>query len=82
MSSEIHKGPLESAPAPLPGRRSWREKRWERRRQRQRVEELLGWILVPIILVAFYWLVKVVLMFFGTSPSAVLQAIGTLVSGH
>ncbi|MEJ1936580.1 hypothetical protein WDZ92_40830 [Nostoc sp. NIES-2111] len=34
---------------------SWLEKRRERRRRRQRMEEVLGWIVVPIIAFGLYW---------------------------
>ena len=37
-------------PATRP-RKSWREERWERRRRRVWFEELLGWILVPLIVI-------------------------------
>ena len=81
MSGEIHKGPLEAAPVDPARRRSsasarsWREKRWERRKQRRRVEEALGWVLVPIILVGCYWALKAGLNAIGTSPTAILQAL-------
>ena len=43
---------------PASGQRlTWREQRWERRRRRRVVEEALGWLLVPVILVGGYWLV-------------------------
>ena len=71
------------APAPpAPARKlSWREKRWQRRRRRRLFEEILGWILVPVICVALYWAVRAGLNAAGTSPTAVIQAIKTLVSG-
>ena len=79
MTGEIHEGPLEPKPesADKP-KLSWREKRWERRRKRLWFEEVLGWILVPIILIALYWGVKATLSALGTSPSAVFQALRTL----
>jgi hypothetical protein len=87
MTSDVEEGPLE-APAPVvpappvPTRKlSWREKRWQRRRRRRLFEEILGWILVPVICVALYWGVRAGLNASGTSPSAVIQAIKTLVSG-
>jgi len=77
--------PVQPAPAqPVaaqPRKLTWREKRWQRRRRRKMFEEILGWILVPIILVALYWAVKGGLNAAGTSPSAVVQAIKTLISG-
>jgi hypothetical protein len=41
-------------------------------------EEVLGWILVPVILIALYWAIKAGLSALGTSPSAVIQALRTL----
>ena len=61
-------------------RKSWREQRWERRRRRRFGEEVLGWILVPIILVAGYWSVKAGLNALGTSPTALYQQIRALSS--
>jgi hypothetical protein len=74
--------PAQASPAPVPPRKlSWREKRWQRRRRRRLFEEILGWILVPVICVALYWGVRAGLNAAGTSPTAVIQAIKTLVSG-
>ena len=90
MTSDVGERPLEPAPEPAsapaapaaPARKlSWREKRWQRRRRRRLFEEILGWILVPVICVALYWGVRAGLNASGTSPSAVIQAIKTLVSG-
>jgi hypothetical protein len=78
MTGEIHEGPLEPTPAAEAAKLSWREKRWERRRKRRMFEEVLGWILVPVILIALYWAVKAGLSALGTSPSAVIQALRTL----
>lgn len=79
MTGDIHEGPLEPAPAPpQPVKLTWREKRWERRRKRRVFEEVLGWILVPVILIALYWAVKASLAALGTSPSAVIQALRAL----
>jgi hypothetical protein len=92
MTGEAEARPLEPAPAeaapapraaaPQPVQKlTWREKRWRRRRRRRMFEEILGWILVPVICVALYWGVRAGLNAAGTSPSAVIQAIKTLVSG-
>lgn len=82
MSSEIHEGPLEPAAEPRPSPKlSWREKRWERRRRRRRTEELLGWIFVPLIVLACYWLVVTILDGLGTSPSAIVAGIRQVLSG-
>ncbi|HKH33028.1 MAG TPA: hypothetical protein VKA80_02505 [Beijerinckiaceae bacterium] len=78
MTGEIHEGPLEPTPTPQAQKLTWREKRWERRRKRRMFEEVLGWILVPVILIALYWAVKAGLSALGTSPSAVIQALRTL----
>ena len=88
MTSDVGERPLEPAPGPAPPappaparKLSWREKRWQRRRRRRLFEEILGWILVPVICVALYWGVRAGLNAAGTSPTAVIQAIKTLVSG-
>ncbi len=71
MTSDIHEGHL----APVAARKSWRERRWERRRRRIWFEEVLGWILVPVIVLALYWSVVSVLALFGTTPGAVVEGI-------
>ena len=76
--TEIHEGPLQPTPTHQPGKLGWREKRWERRRKRRVFEEVLGWILVPVILIGLYWGVKAGLAALGTSPSAVIQGLSTL----
>ena len=84
MKSELHEGPLEPAsePGAAPAQKlSWREKRWHRRRRRKVFEEVLGWILVPIILGALYWGTKAGLNAAGTSPTAIVQGIGGFISG-
>jgi hypothetical protein len=69
----------EAAGAAEPARRkSWREQRWERRRRRRFFEEVLGWILVPIIVLSAYWAVTAGLAAMGTSPSALIQGIQTI----
>ena len=82
MNAEIHQGSLPSAPVETtPARKlSWREKRWERRRKRRWAEEILGWVLVPAIVVGGYWIVNIILEGLGTSLPAIasgLQAILT-----
>jgi hypothetical protein len=82
MSSEIHQGPLQPAAAVVPAyKKSWREKRWERRRRRRMAEEMLGWVLVPLILIGVFWGVKAGLNALGTSPSALIQGVKTVL-GH
>jgi hypothetical protein len=51
-----------------PGQKlSAKEKRWQRRRRRHVVEEIIGWILVPIILIALYFALIGGLALFGLS---------------
>ncbi|MBM6594204.1 hypothetical protein [Microvirga pudoricolor] len=81
MTSDIHQGPLEAATeVAAPARRSWREQRELRRRRRVWLEELMGWILVPIIIVGTYWLVVGGLDALGTSPSAIINGLSTITS--
>ena len=81
MTIEIH-DELKPPPAAPARGLSWREKRWERRRKRLLFEELLGWILVPVILFAGYWFLTWVLESLGTSPGAIVTAIQTLLGNH
>lgn len=90
MTTEAEQSPFEPVPEPAPAapaktdparKLSWREKRWQRRRRRKLFEEVLGWILVPIILVALYWAIKAGLNAAGTSPSALIAGIRQLVTG-
>jgi hypothetical protein len=69
---------LDNPAAPAKPELSWRERRWERRRKRRMAEEILGWILVPVIVAGCYGLLVAVLGALGTSPSAVIQAFGQL----
>lgn len=94
MTSEIHAGPLPQAPpdaehhaGPLPQsthpqkvRKTGRERRWERRRKRRVAEEVLGWVLVPAILIVGFWSVKAGLNALGTSPTALVQGFRAAVS--
>jgi hypothetical protein len=72
------------APAARPQKhkKSWREQRWERRRRRRLFEEVLGWIVVPIIVIAVYWGVKSGLAALGTTPTALIQGIKAAVSSR
>jgi len=79
MTTELEEGRLEAAPAAsAPAKISWREKRYRRRRRRVWLEEILGWILVPIILFGGYWLIIVMLDALGTSPSAIIDGIRSI----
>ena len=73
-------GPAPPQVKPASGPRpTWREQRWERRRRRRVVEEALGWLLVPVILVGGYWLVTAVLGALGTSPGAIIDGIQAVI---
>ena len=84
MTTDIRQGPLEAAPAladPVPpAKKTWREKRWERHRRRMWFEEALAWILVPVILLGFYYLVEATLGALGTSVSAIADGIRMIIS--
>jgi hypothetical protein len=85
MTSDVQQGPLESAPAlapPQATKKTWREQRWERRRRRMWFEEMMGWVLVPIIVVSVYWVVDGFLGALGTSPSAIFAGINAILGGH
>ncbi|HEX2556539.1 MAG TPA: hypothetical protein VHL98_22815 [Microvirga sp.] len=83
MTTDVQEGPLEAVPAvhAQPVKKTWREKRWERRRRRIWFEEILGWILVPVIVVATYWLVETMLGALGTSTGQVIAGLQAIVSG-
>ena len=82
MTGEPPHAPVDpGAAGPVPEPLSWREKRWERRRKRKIAEEVLGWILVPLILLAGYGFLKVILGALGTTPGAVLGGIKAFMSG-
>jgi hypothetical protein len=81
-TAELHAGPLAPAAKPKKDKKSWREQRWERRRRRRLGEEVLAWILVPLILIGAFWAVKASLAAFGTTPTALIENIRTAVSGR
>jgi hypothetical protein len=85
MTAEVEQNPVEPAPAPAPAdparKLTQREKRWQRRRRRKTFEEILGWIFVPIILIAGYWAVVGGLNAAGTSVSAIVQGVRQLLTG-
>ncbi|MBQ0824344.1 hypothetical protein HPT29_012075 [Microvirga terrae] len=81
MTSEIHEGPLEASRTfDAPAKLSWREKRYQRRRRRVWFEEVLGWVLVPVILLGCYWLLNLGLNAVGTSPAAIMEGIDAIIS--
>jgi hypothetical protein len=43
-------------------------------------EEILGWILVPLIVIGCYWMVELTLNAIGTSTSAVISGIRGIAS--
>ncbi|ACS42862.1 MAG: hypothetical protein ACAH20_10605 [Methylobacteriaceae bacterium] len=75
MTSDAQEEPLTPvAPQPAPARPkplTSRERRRRRRKSRHRGEEILGWILVPVILFGLFWGVNAVLEAMGTSPGVV-----------
>lgn len=75
MSGDLNQGPLAPAATVTPPspKLTRREKRRQRRRRRKIGEEILGWILVPVILFACYWSVNAGFAFFGTTPGAVFD---------
>jgi hypothetical protein len=74
--------PLVEAPASAAPRvkKTWREERWERRRRRIWFEELLGWILVPLIVVGLYYVAVATLAALGTSPAAIMDGINAILA--
>ena len=79
MTTELHEGPLEAAPAAAgPAKLTWRQQRQVRRRRRVWLEEILGWILVPLIVIGSYWLIELVLTGLGTSTEAIINGISAL----
>jgi hypothetical protein len=81
MTTDLHEGPLEAAPEIAPAKASWREQRRNRRRRRVWFEEVLGWILVPIIVLGCYWLIEGTLNAVGTSAGAIINGISSIASG-
>ena len=68
--NDLHQGPLTpvSTTQPAPVKLTGREQRRLRRKRRRQGEEILGWILVPLIVVGIYWGVTAGFEFLGTSP--------------
>jgi hypothetical protein len=81
MTTEIHEGPLQASPTlDAPAKQSWREKRYQRRRRRVWFEEIMGWVLVPVILLGCYWALDVGLNALGTSPQAIMEGIEAILA--
>ncbi|GJD48192.1 hypothetical protein OPKNFCMD_0908 [Methylobacterium crusticola] len=75
MTGDLNEGPLAPAATVTPPspKLTRREKRRQRRRRRVVGEEILAWILVPLILLGGYWAVNAGFSVLGTTPSAVLD---------
>ncbi|MGH1572864.1 hypothetical protein ACRAWG_22015 [Methylobacterium sp. P31] len=72
MTEDLHEGPLSPVAQPAPPKKpTWREERRRRRQRRKRGEEVLAWVLVPLICFGIYWGVTAGFEFFGTSPGLV-----------
>ncbi|MCJ2049058.1 hypothetical protein [Methylobacterium sp. J-070] len=73
MTDNLHEGPLSPVAQPAPPKQQLtrREERRRRRRRRRRGEEVLAWVLVPLICFGVYWGVSAGFTFFGTSPGQV-----------
>ena len=75
MTSDVQEEPLtpvSTPPAPSkPIKLTRREERTRRRRSRRRGEEILGWILVPVILLGIYWGITATFDMLGTTPGTV-----------
>jgi hypothetical protein len=81
MTTEIHEGPLQAAPnQDASAKLSWREKRYRRRRRRVWFEEIMGWVLVPVILLGCYWFLNIGLNALGTSPAAIMEGIEAILA--
>ena len=72
MTDNLHEGPLSPVAQPAPPKKlTRREERRLRRRRRRRGEEILAWVLVPVICLGVYWGINAGFGFFGTSPGQV-----------
>lgn len=74
MMSDTHEDTLTPVTRPSPPPKpklTAREARRRRRKSRRRGEEILGWILVPIIVFGVWWGVNAGFEFFGTTPGTV-----------
>ena len=72
MTEDLHEGPLSPGTHPAPAQKlTRREERRRRRQRRRRGEEVLAWVLVPLICVGIYLGVNAGFDFFGTSPGQV-----------
>ncbi|HMB09249.1 hypothetical protein [Saliniramus sp.] len=66
-------------PTRQPGQKlTAKERRWQRRRRRHVAEEIAGWILVPIILIALYFALIGGLALFGLTLEDLMDALRTI----
>jgi hypothetical protein len=82
-AAAVDAGDAEVQPAPVAAprpKKTWREQRWERRRRRLWLEEALGWVLVPAIVIGCYYVVNGTLNALGTSPAAIMEGISLIAS--
>jgi hypothetical protein len=82
MSIDLQQLTPQTAVHPMasPTRRTRREERWARRRRRMWFEEAMGWVLVPLIVLACYWLLDTALNALGTSIPAVVSGLKEIAS--
>ncbi|GJD33776.1 hypothetical protein [Methylobacterium aerolatum] len=74
MTEDWREGPLNPvplAPQAQPQKPTGRELRRQRRRRRRRAEEILAWVLVPLICLGIYWGIAAGFEFMGSSPGQV-----------
>lgn len=75
MTSDLHERPytpVAPPPPPPPEQKpTWREARRRRRKRRRRGEEILAWVLVPLIIFGIYWSVTAGFELLGTTPGTV-----------
>ena len=72
MTEDLHEGPLTPVAHAAPSKKpTAREQRRRRRQRRRRGEELLAWVLVPLICFGIYWGITAGFDFLGTSPGQV-----------
>ncbi|WP_375463152.1 hypothetical protein [uncultured Methylobacterium sp.] len=72
--NDLHEGPLTPVANPVvapPKAMTRREERRRRRTRRRRGEEILAWVLVPLICFGLYWGIATGFEIMGTSPGQV-----------
>ncbi len=72
MTDDLQEGPLaQTTYAPAPTKLTAREQRRRRRQRRKRGEEVLAWVLVPVICFGIYWGIAAGFEMMNTSPGQV-----------